>query len=219
MLATVLSAALVGVDAEPVQIEVSANEAGEPRLVLVGLPDAAVRESANRVCSALASCGFHPLRTRTTINLAPGHLRKEGPIYDLPIALALLVASGQIRSDRLGDYLIAGELGLSGATRPVRGGLAMSRLARRLGKRGMLLPGVSADEAALVEGTAVYEVASLHEAAKFLSGAAPLPAARASPVRPAPDSPGPDFSEIKGQPALRRAVEVAVSGGHNLLML
>src|ERR1700733_10226151 len=98
MLAVITSAALQGIDAELVQVEVNANEAGEPRLILVGLPDAAVKESDDRVMSALSNSGFFGLRTRTTINLAPGHLRKEGPIYDLPIALALLFATGQLQT-------------------------------------------------------------------------------------------------------------------------
>ena len=130
MLALLTSAALLGIEAEAVQVEVNANEQGEPKLVLVGLPDAAVKESDDRVSSALANCGFEPLRARATINLAPGHLRKEGPLYDLPIALGILAATGQLASDRLGDCLFAGERSLSGATRPIRGGLAMARPSR-----------------------------------------------------------------------------------------
>src|SRR5437660_12726459 len=105
MLATISSAALQGIDAEPVHVEVNAGEAGEPKLILVGLPDAAVKESDDRVFSALSNSGFRPPRTRTTINLAPGHLRKEGPIYDLPIALGLLVATGQLKAERLDDFI------------------------------------------------------------------------------------------------------------------
>ncbi len=223
MLATVLSAALAGVEAEAVHVEVNAAEAGEPRLFLVGLPDAAVKESGDRVSAALRNSGFIAPRTRTTINLAPGHLRKEGPIYDLPIALGLLVATEQFKAPALGDWLIAGELSLSGATRPVRGALAMARLARRLGKRGLLLPTVSAEEAALVEGVAVHQVDSLDQAVRFLAGTLPLQPLAAAAARARAQPPGPeggvDFSEIKGQQALRRAVEVAVAGSHNLLMI
>ena len=220
MLATALSAALQGIDAVPVQVEVNTGEAGEPKLILVGLPDAAVKESDDRVFSALANSGLHPPRTRTTINLAPGDLRKEGPFYDLPIALGILVATDQLTTDRLGDYLIAGELGLSGATRPVRGALAMAVLARKLGKRGVMLPAVSAEEAALVAGVPVYRINSLDEAVRYLTGQLalqPLPRAALAPAAAVEGAP--DFSEIKGQQAVRRAVEVAVAGNHNLLLV
>ena len=223
MLATVSSASLQGIHAEPVFVEVNANEVGEPKLILVGLPDAAVKESDDRVVSALSNSGFQPPRTRTTINLAPGNLRKEGPCYDLPIALGFLAATHQLSVPALDDWLIAGELSLSGTTRPVRGALAMARLARRLGKRGMLLPARSAEEAALVEGIEVYPVDSLDGAVRFLLGESrinPLRrrAQRGSTPRAVPED-SPDFSEVKGQRALRRAVEVAVAGGHNLLII
>ncbi len=220
MFATVFSAALQGIEAVPVQVEVNTGESGDLRLILVGLPDAAVKESNDRVFSALANSGLRAPRSRTTINLAPGDIRKEGPCYDLPIALGMLVATGQLTEDRLGDYLIAGELGLSGATRPVRGALAMGLLARRLGKRGVLLPAVSAEEAALVEGVPVYRIRTLDEAVRFLAGQLelkPLPAVPPDPVAAAADTP--DFAEIKGQMAVRRAVEIAVAGNHNLLLV
>ena len=223
MLATCSSAALQGIEAALVHVEVNAGEAGEPKLFLVGLPDAAVKESGDRVFAALHNSGFRAPRTRTTINLAPGDLRKEGPIYDLPIALGILVATGQLKTDCLGDWLIAGELSLSGATRPVRGALAMARLARKLGKRGLLLPAVSADEASLVEGVEVCLVDSLDCAMRFLGGEVHLTPLAASATRlraPPPSAESVvDFSEIKGQQALRRAVEVAVAGSHNLLMI
>ncbi len=223
MLATITSAALQGINAELVQVEVNTGEAGEPKLVLVGLPDTAVKESNDRVRSALSNSGFGAPRTRTTINLAPADIRKEGPIYDLPIALGILVATGQLQAEQINDYLIAGELGLSGATRPVKGALAMARLARRLGKRGLLLPSRSAEEASLVEGVAVHCVTSLDQAFRFLTGERPL--AALSPVQARQElaartgEAAVDFSEIKGQHALRRAVEVAVAGNHNILMI
>src|ERR1043165_9463035 len=170
MLATIASAALQGIDAELVHVEVNAGEAGEPKLILVGLPDAAVKEADDRVFSPLSNSGFKTPRTRTTINLAPGNLRKEGPFYDLPIALGILAATHQLHAPTLGDWLIAGELSLSGATRPVRGALAMARLAHALGKRGVLLPAVSAEEAALVGGVEVYRIDSLDGAVRFLRG-------------------------------------------------
>lgn len=199
MLATIFSAGLQGIDAELVHVEVNSGETGEWKLVLVGLPDAAVKESNDRVMSALGNTGFKKPRTRTTINLAPGDMRKEGPMYDLPIAL-----------------------GLSGATRPVRGALALARLAKALGKRGVLLPVASAPEAALVEGLEVYAIPSLDHAFRFLKGELklePTPARpHSTPSAHIEDGLG-DFAEIKGQHALRRAVEVAVAGNHNLLMI
>ena len=223
MLATCSSAALQGIDAALVHVEVNAGEAGEPDLFLVGLPDAAVKESGDRVWAALHNSGFHAPRTRTTINLAPGDLRKEGPLYDLPIALGILVATKQLKTTTLDDWIIAGELSLSGATRPVRGALAMARLARKLGKRGLLLPAVSAAEAALVEGVEVRQVDSLDRAMRFLGGEVDLPPLPAGAPRlrvaPTVSDSAVDFSEVKGQQALRRAVEVAVAGSHNLLMI
>ena len=222
MLATICSAALLGIDAVPVQVEVNTGESGVPNLILVGLPDAAVKESEDRVFSALSNSGLRMPRTRTTINLAPGDLRKEGAIYDLPIALGILVATGQLVCERLGDYLIAGELSLSGATRPIKGGLAMAVLARACGKKAVLLPSPAAQEAALVEGLAVYEITSLDQATRFLAGQLPLKTLdvpRATTTVPFANGASPDFADIKGQHAVRRAVEVAVAGGHNLIMI
>lgn len=221
MLATIGSAALLGIDAVPVQVEVNTGETGVPNLILVGLPDAAVKESEDRVFSALSNSGLRMPRTRTTINLAPGDLRKEGAIYDLPIALGILVATGQLACDQLPHYLIAGELSLSGATRPIKGGLAMAVLARETGRKAILLPPLAAQEAALVEGIAVYEITSLDQAHRFLGGQLhlfPLTPPR-RPAITARSEHEPDFSEIKGQHAVRRAVEIAVAGGHNLLMI
>jgi magnesium chelatase family protein len=222
MLATVCSAALLGIDAVPVQVEVNTGESGVPNLILVGLPDAAVKESEDRVFSALSNSALRMPRTRTTINLAPGDLRKEGAIYDLPIALGILVATGQLVCENLTDFVIAGELSLSGATRPIKGGLAMAVLARATGKKSILLPPVAAQEAVLVEGLNVYEITSLDQANRFLSGEiklTPLTAPVPASVEITPDATGPDFAEIKGQHAVRRAVEVAVAGGHNLIMI
>ena len=222
MLATICSAALLGIDAVPVQVEVNTGETGVPTLILVGLPDAAVKESEDRVFSALSNSGLKMPKSRTTINLAPGDLRKEGAIYDLPIALGILVATGQLACDRLADHVIAGELSLSGATRPIKGGLAMAVLARELGRKAILLPPLAAQEAALVEGLAVYEITSLDQANRFLAGElklAPLAPPRAVTAPPRDPGHEPDFADIKGQHAVRRAVEIAVAGGHNLIMI
>lgn len=222
MLAITHSAALVGVDALPVQVEVNTGEAGELKFVLVGLPDSAVKESQDRVFSALANSGFRAPGTRTTINLAPGDLRKEGPAYDLPIALGILASMKKCEDAELDHFLVSGELSLSGKTRPVRGALAMAMLAKRLGKRGLIVPTESADEAALVKGVAVYPVASLDQAVRFLNGdkiIAPMRAEQTSYIQRPPESRRLDFAEVKGQHAVRRAVEIAVAGGHCLLML
>lgn len=204
-------------------VEVNTYGEGEKRYYMVGLPDAAVKESTDRVESALLNSGFSPpTRGKTTINLAPGDLRKEGPLYDLPIALGMLAATGRLRSQCLGDFIIAGELGLGGELRPVRGGVALALQARRQGKRGVILPRRAAEEAALVEGVEVFPVDSLHAAVLFLSGAlevAPVPPGESPFRRPPPEGVALDFSEVKGQGAVRRAVEVAVAGGHNLLMI
>ena len=222
MLSVVQSGALSGIDGVPVQVEVNSGEAGDPRLVLVGLPDAAVKESQDRVTSALANSAFDPPRTRTTINLAPGHLRKEGPIFDLPIALGILSATSQLRTENLEDFLIAGELSLSGRTCPIRGGLSLAILARNEGKKGILLPTKTAQEAALVSDIPVYPVETVEQAAAFLDGQIDIEPAKPSEspyTRRRPAGESLDFSEIKGQQALRRAVEIAVAGGHNILII
>lgn len=222
MLAITQSAALVGVDAHLVQVEVNTGEVGELKFILVGLPDTAVKESQDRVYSAISNSGYRIPVTRTTINLAPGSLRKEGPAYDLPIAIATLVSMKQCSDQRLNDFLIAGELSLSGKTRPVRGALAMALLARKLGKRGLIIPAESADEAALVDAIEIYPVRSLDEAICFLDGKReilPVPSSKSRFFQSPPQSAQIDFSEVKGQQTVRRAVEIAVSGGHNLLMI
>lgn len=221
MFASLHSAALVGVEAVPVEVEVNTGERGEPKLEIVGLPDKGVKESEDRVLSALQNSGLRGYETKTTINLAPGNLRKEGSMYDLPIAIGMAAANGQINQENLTRYLIAGELGLRGGTRPVKGGVAIALLAKKLNLQGVILPRASAEEAALVQGIDSIPVDSLDGALRFLSGDA-----RYQPLTTPPpqisdewDEDAPNFSEVKGQLKVRRAVEVAAAGGHNLLIL
>ena len=222
MLASTTSAALQGIDALPVTVEANGGEKGEPRSVLVGLPDAAVKEALDRVNSSISNSGFALPRTKVTINMAPGDLKKEGASFDLPIALALLAACGNFQGSGVDDFLIAGELGLSGEVRGIRGGLAMAVLARKLGKKGIILPHDSAWEASLVEGLSVYPVKSLAETVDFLSGKHKISALikeNCPYFSSNADSFDVDFNEIKGQLNLKRAVEISVCGGHNMLII
>ena len=222
MLASTSSATLQGVNALEVTVEANGGERGEPRCVLVGLPDTAVKEAMDRVHSSLVNSGFSSPRTRVTINLAPGDLRKEGAGFDLPIALALLGCMKCFDPSILSDYLVAGELGLSGEIRKIKGALAMTLLARKIGKKGILLPRESAEEACLVEGIKVFPVDCLSQAVDFLDSKTSINALKMNESPYLFDLSVPfelDFSEIKGQANLRRAVEVAVAGGHNLLII
>ena len=222
MLAITHAATLQGVTAVSVTVEANGGEKGEPRCVLVGLPDAAVKESLDRILSSLANSGFSRPRTRVTINLAPGDLRKEGSAFDLPIALCLLAVMGHLPENSLNDYLIAGELALSGKTRYVKGGLSMAILAKNQGRKGVLLPVDSSEEASLLEGMNVYPIGSLLEAVAFFKGECPQVPVKPSITRVQNEIESIDeldFAEVKGQANVKRAVEVAVAGGHNLLML
>src|SRR6476620_12249553 len=169
MLARVCSAAVQGIEAFPVEVEVNAGW-GETIIVIVGLPDAAVKESRDRVSTALGNSGFKFPMGRTTINLAPADVKKEGPSFDLPIAVGILAASEQIETDQLDNFIIVGELALTGAVRPVKGILPIALRARQEGKTGVLVAAENAAEAAVVSGLRVIPVANLREAVAFFEG-------------------------------------------------
>lgn len=218
MLAVIDSGSLHGIDAIPVQVEVNTGERGELKWVMVGLPDTAVKESQNRVFSALGNCGFMLPISRTTINLAPGDLRKEGPLYDLPIALAIISATQQAQLIHASDFLIAGELSLSGQVRDIPGAFNLALLAKKMRKKGVILPKKCAYTAAFVEGIDVYGVDHLSDCVAFLCGHKTLePIQCEKPKQEAIFYH--DLQAIHGQRILKRAVEIAVAGSHNLLMM
>ncbi|THF84891.1 ATP-binding protein [Deinococcus sp. KSM4-11] len=216
MLARARSVALIGVDAVPVEVEVDVSP-GLPAFTVVGLPDQAVSEARERVRAAIRNAGLPFPAARITVNLAPADLRKEGPLYDLPIALGVLAAQELLPAQVLDGVLAAGELALDGTLRPIAGAVNLALLASAL-TLPALLPAGNAPEAALIDGVTVYGAATLTDAVRHLSGQAPL---RASEPPAAEHDPGAflDLADLKGQVAARRALEVALAGGHNLLLV
>jgi magnesium chelatase family protein len=218
VLAKACSAGVLGIEAYPVHIEVDVS-LGLPQYNLVGLPDSAVKEGAVRVRAALDNVGFHLPPRRVTVNLAPADVRKDGAAFDLPIALALLVAQEQLPPESLAGLLFLGELGLDGDLRRVAGALPVALLARRDGYRGLILPAGCAAEAAAVRGLSVHAATSLAEVVRALREGTPLPtvsAVREAAPTAAIDC---DLLDVRGNEVPKRALEIAAAGGHNLLFI
>jgi magnesium chelatase family protein len=225
MLATIESATVIGVDACRVHVEIDVSR-GFPTFQLVGLPDASIRESRDRVRAAMRNCDYDFPISRITINLAPGDVRKAGPAFDLPIAIGILSATGVVTRQTFSGLVHIGELSLDGSIQPARGVLPIAAEARRNGARALLLPFDNLAEAAVVSGLRLLPVRTLREAVERLNQAdgewpvAAVPApSPASTARSAPPAAVADLSELHGQAFARRALEVAAAGGHNLLMI
>jgi len=220
MLARVWSASLIGVEAVQVGVEVDVS-GGLPAITVVGLPDTAVQESRERVKAALKNAGFaFPMR-KIVINLTPADLRKEGPSFDLPIGIGILAASEQVDPQLLGDFVFVGEMSLDGSLRPVAGVLPIAATAKRLGLKGIVVPLANAQEAAIVQGLAVYGFTHIRNVAEFLGNPISYEPVQRDAQRDFQQTSVllPDLKDVKGQNHARRALEIAAAGGHNLIFV
>jgi magnesium chelatase family protein len=219
MLARVRSATVFGVEADDVFVEVDVAP-GLPSFTTVGLPDSAVRESRDRVRAAIRNAGLDFPVDRITVNLAPAELRKAGTAFDLPTALGILIATGIVKPGRVGDVIALGELSLDGRVQPVRGVLPVALHCRRRGVPSLLVPAGNAEEAAVVGGVAVIPLGTLHEALEYLNGEREIPAHRSEAIGRAADTEdGLDLADVRGHVWVKRGLEIAAAGGHNVLMV
>jgi magnesium chelatase family protein len=219
MLFRIASASLAGIEAYPVEVEADIS-LGFPQFITVGLPDPAVRESKERVKAALRNCGYDINARKITINLAPADRKKEGSAFDLPIALGFLAQQGIFPPERLRDYLFVGELALDGRLKPVPGVLPIAILVKRLGLQGLVVPHANEKEAALVPGLVVYGLRDLVQVIGLLNGVQDIhPSAWRPEDLMTPPAYTVDFQEVKGQQHVKRALEVAAAGGHNVLLV
>ena len=220
MLAKIQSFVLVGIDPIACEVEVDTGATGLEHAIIVGLPQAAVKESVQRVHSAIVNSGYG-LANHPVYNLAPADVKKDGPALDLPMAIGVLRSTKSIQTDRHRKFLIAGELALDGRVRKIKGALSMALLAREKGYEGVIIPTENAREAAVVEGIAVYPVATLSQAVSFLNEMIPLEPYEldGQPYTASQINQALDFADVRGQETVKRAIIIAAAGGHNLLMI